>query len=366
MTKTIPNIIITLAVTIGEILNDRDEKRDPKKNYFTWSSWKIDVEIQNLLSGRPYCKQPPQTKYLKQLIGCHLAPYQDCEESASRYFQCVFQHEFSKRAGCKTPSIISLQEIIRSHCLDRNKQQENNLFPASIWRVFTRAGETQGEITDLHYRYFSGADLDSLKLRLIATINSANRHYAELYRLGLYPPEYIEHIKVSQARELHKLLAAAKARAKQDGGTWQSHLPTAWAIKPMTKIGDDKCPDYRTFAQHDIIRSILGLRPPLRFVSYEDKEQSDEKGESDGIPDSEWCEVMDDNDNFIAEYHTNLALLKKRLDCATHLNLRDRELLKALIHHRDLSHLVREVEQEHTLAHLEKLLRQLVAPLDMA
>lgn len=362
-TKTIPNIIITLAVTIGEILNDRDEKRD-SKNYFTWTVWKIDAEILNLLSGRSYCKQPPQTKYLKQLIGCHLAPHQDYEESASRYFHCVFEHEFSKRAGGKTPSIIPLQEIIRSHCLDRNKQQEENLFPASIWRVFTRAGETQDERTAPHYRYFSGADLDSLKLRLIATIASANRHYAELYRLGLYPPEYINHIKVSQARELHELLAAAKARAQQDGGTWQSHLPAVWALKPMKKIGSDKCPNYHVFAQHDIIRSILGLRPPLRFVAYEDNEQSNPKDNSDGAPNPEWCELIEDNDDFITEYHDNLALLKKRLDRATYLNRRDRELLTALIYHRDLSHLVREAEQERTLVRLEKLLHQLIAPPD--
>lgn len=361
----IPDIIIGLAITIGEIINGRGEKRG-LENYFTWAAWKIDVEILNLLSGRPYCEQPPQRRFLDRLVGGHLAPHQDSEESAARYFHCVFEYEFGKRVRGETPSIIPLQETIRSHCLDGHKQQEKNLFPASIWRVFTRAGETEGK-TAVYYRYFCGDELDTLKHHLTAVINSANRHYAELYRLGLYPPDHIGHIKVSQARQLNGLLAAARTLAARHGGTWQSHLPAAWITNPMTKIGDDKCPDYATFVRHDIIKSILGLRPPLRFLSYdeespyEDAEEAADYDEPDTGRDGLVDDDDDDDDSFITEYRANLELLKKRLARATYLHRRDRELLFALLHRRDLGHLIREAEEERVLAHMETLLRRLFA-----
>ena len=158
-----------------------------------------------------------------------------------------------------------------------------------------------------------------------------------------------------QARQLNKLIKRARERAGENG-KWQQHLPAVWAETPLKKIGDNKIRDYASFAEHDLIKRLLGLRyAQNQYLPYDEQpvEENDEYLTPDDV-----LETLAESDHE-AEYLAEIALLAERLNTAA-LTPRDRALLFAIVHQRDFSHLIAEDEDEDALfAHLGEQLRQL-------
>ena len=225
---------IEFSANISEILNDRGNPRRPE-GYYPWSAWRIEAEILNLLAGRNYCGLAGSPRYADHIVGYHMSGYHDPGYSAEEYFRCVFDHITTNKKKLEDPPTTRLQDYIRSHCLDPDKQHEPNLSPVSLWQIIARAGETEGSAHNPPcYRYFEGEDCHRLKICLYDVLSNSNRLYGELYRLGLYPPQYINDIKPMQARQLNKLIKRARERAGESG-KWQQHLPAVWAETPLKK-----------------------------------------------------------------------------------------------------------------------------------
>lgn len=356
------NILIEFSATIAEILNNA-EQHHKAQDCFIWQAWRIESDIVNLLSGRGCHGLNATQKYSHRLVGSHMSAHQDKDYAAQQYFDSVLDYQIGKRQGRGEIPTDRLQEEIRSHCLLAAKSSESNLSPISLWGIFLRAGQVDGESAastqECHYRYWHGEEKRRFKLRMYDVLSSANRHYAEIYRLGLYPPEHLDSINVSQARKLSGLINSAKALAEQDeqGRSWQHFLEQAWQAAPLKKLAADAVPDYATFARHPIIRCLLALDwTTIQTVSYDENPEEDDwesmavmaeasaYGREDALEDS---------------FYDNLAILEEKINDAI-LPVRDKERLFRIVRARDISDLINADEDENAVfEHLRNLLNKL-------
>lgn len=338
-------ILIEFSATVAEIINHTEKQRDDD-NFFQWAAWHLDANIINLLRGKPFLKHGGRKKFANHLLGWQMSAHKDIEYSAEQYFQCVFEYAINNRKNLALTPCDKLQNIIRENCLDKEKRQETNLSPVSLWGIFERAGKPvkESKQQQICYHYWRDEKLRQLKIHLYDVLSSANRHYAEIYRLGLYPPDFIESINVSQARQLNNMIKIAKKRSENSHKHWRSIFPEVWAEKPMKKIGMDKISCYEDFAKHDVGKCLLGTaRATLQIVKY-DELSNDEQGLDEMIV-GEVAELTQDHET---EFYTELALLVERLNEAE-LDPRDKELLFNIIHQRDIADLIDDDEDEDKL-----------------
>ncbi len=342
-------ILIEFSAIVAEIINQAKSERN-NKDFFRWAAWYLDANIINLLRGKSYLNQPGRKKYARYLVGWQMSAHKDIEYSAEQYFQCVFEHLISNRKQLAVTPCDKLQNTIRANCLDEAKRQENNLSPISLWGIFERAGKPVAENDrqqQLCYRYWYGEDLRKLKIHLYDVLSTANRHYAEIYRLGLYPPDFIDSINVSQARQLNAMIKTAKQRTQATTRHWRSVFREVWAEKPMKKIGTDKITNYDDFANHDIGKCLLGsARATLKMVTYDELSAS-EDGFEDHIV-AEVAELSQEQPDHEAEFYTDLDRLARKLNTAD-LDPRDKELIFNIIHQRDIDALIDNDENEDEL-----------------
>ncbi len=342
------HILIEFSAVVAEIINRTDSKCS-NDDYFQWAAWHLDANIINLLRGQSYLNQRGHKKYANYLVGWQMSAHKDIEYCAEQYFQCVFEHPISNRKRLPVTPCDKLQNTIRANCLDREKRQENNLSPISLWGIFERAGQPveNNSQQQLCYRYWHGEDLRKLKIHLYDVLSTANRHYAEIYRLGLYPPDFIDSINVSQARQLNAMIKAAKQRTRATTQHWRSIFSEVWAEKPMKKIGTDKIANYDDFANHDIGKCLLGTaRATLKMLTYDELSAS-EDGFEDYIV-AEVAELSQEQQDHEAGFYADLDRLTRRLNTAD-LDPRDKELIFNIIHQRDIDTLIDKDENEDKL-----------------
>lgn len=345
-------ILIEFSATIAEIINHGEQKHTTD-DFFEWAAWYIEHNIIELLSGKQYLSQTGNKRYAQRIVGWQMSAHKDIAYSAEQYFQRVFEHKISNRKNLPTTPTDKLQKTIHNNCLDQDKRRQTTQTPCSLWDIFQRAGEATHSDQPLCYHYWQGEDLRKLKIHLYDVLSSANRHYAEIYRLGLYPPDFIDSINVSQARKLNQILIEAKNRSQTEGCNWRTLLPQVWTETPLKKIGTDKLSNYQDFANHDIIKCLLGVsRATLKMITYD--ELTDQQHSHDNRLIAEVAEQAQPDHE--SEFYAELELLSQRLNNSG-LNQTDKALLFNIIHQRDLKPLIDQDQDQDQL--FERLYRQL-------
>lgn len=338
-----------LSSYMAHLINGDDTLPDDV-DITTLKIWELYQKVTDLLSypyykphkSRVYQDTPP---YLHCLVGHQMATDQTAEISVSRYFEKVFEYEIHNRKNLAQAPTDKLIQLFLSHrktpSLRVIVEQSDGI---SLWQIFVAAGKSHSGETVQYHRWRSG-EFIALCQHISDILRSANRHYGEIFRMGLYPPDWMETINVSQARKINQLLRP-KRELGHDNPTWLDESRKLWEKQPIKQLAGEKLATFDDFLATDIGKCLTG-RVQARSVVIGDYDFS-QLGEDDN--DDSYCVDYD----VACDAEDRLRKLQQQLANHGDIEQTDKKLILQIIHQEDLTLDSLAVRKRYTALHLDE------------
>lgn len=305
-------------------------------------TWELYQKITDLLCYPQYkphkqrlYRDTPQ--YLFCLVGHQMATDQTAEISVSRYFEQVFEYEIQNRKKLAEAPTDKLILLFRTHRLpsehltvakDTASTESTGI---SLWQIVVNAGKSHSGET-VQYRRWKTSEFIALCQYLSDVLRTANRHYGEIFRMGLYPPDWMETINVSQARKINQLIRP-KRELGHDNPAWLAESRKIWEKQPIKQLAGEKLASFDDFLATEIGRCLAGNTQAKSVVIGDyDFSQLSQEDEESSYEDSY---SVDYDVAYDAE--NRLIKLQQQLDNDNDIDKTDKKLILQIIHQEDLT-----------------------------
>lgn len=282
------NVLISFSSYMAHVINGDDELPDDIESV-AFRTWELHQKITDLLcypqyrayENRNYSQTP---EYLYCLVGHKMSVNQTAEMSVARYFELVFEYAISnKRQLAETPAdkLIDLFKQHRNHKLlrrvtDKDDSKNADKKTISLWQIFEQAGQSNAGEVVMYQRWRAGSFI-ALCQHISDVFRTANRHYGEIFRMGLYPPDWIDSINVSQARKINKLLQP-KRDANYEDTAWIEQSRQLWQQHAIKQLAGVKLNAFDDFLATELGKCLTGRAPtkPIIISDYDFSQQSNQ------------------------------------------------------------------------------------------
>lgn len=323
------NLLIGFASYMAHVING-DDDLSADIEVVRFRAWELHQKIIDLLSYPQYKTHKKRAyqntpEYLYCLVGHQMATDQTSEISVARYFELVFEYIISNKKQIAEPPTHKLSALFHKHRLNRALMRYKADQDTSLWRIFEEAGKSKSGEAVMYQRWKEG-EFIALCQHISDVFRTANRHYGEIFRMGLYPPDWIEIINVSQARKINQLIQP-KRDANYENLEWIEESRKLWDKYPIKMIDNVKLNSFDDFLETELGKCLTG-RSLGKAIIISDYDFAQESNQDDEFY----------NPNYDVAYDCNLRMKRlQQLLNTIEINQQDKKIILQVIHNQDLS-----------------------------
>lgn len=341
-------LLISFASYMAHVINGDDNVPDSMEEV-ELRLWELHQKITDLLcypQYKPYKKRTYQhtPEYLYCLVGHQMATDQTAEISVARYFERVFEYIISNKKQLADTPTSKLVALFQAHRMDTRLAVHRDVAAISLWQIFEQAGKSRaGEA--VIYRRWQAGEFIALCQHISDVFRTANRHYGEIFRMGLYPPDWMDVINVSQARKINQLLKPKRDadHADSERADWIAAARQRWDQYALKHIDGQQLDSFDDFLQTELGKCLTGQlqAKPVVISDYDFSQTSKPTG--DPLSDPFSAQEDDHGDDFYTPdydvaYDCNLRIerLSQLLDTQD-IDKQDKAIILQVLHNQELA-----------------------------